>query len=140
MSSPSTSRLLRIAGTFAAAVGAILAAFVLWRVATALAQGVGLAILLGGLLALVVPAFLFYAGFLIWRRPSPLAVQHVCGAIAFLLFWIAVTALPPGPAAENPSAWFILPVAVGLYVGYRRTSLSSTRSLFPSGAPSGIAN
>lgn len=47
------------------------------------------------LLGLVVALYLFYVGFLAWKRFSPLAIKHLCAVISFLCLTLPHIVLEP---------------------------------------------
>ncbi len=89
---------------------------------------------------LAVSAYESYVGYLVWFRWSPLAVQHVVGVLAFLVWAMASRYAFHRPSAAAPDWTLALPM-VGLVVllfCYRWLTAYWCRQLFPPVAPAAL--
>jgi len=93
-------------------------------------------ILLGVVWFGLLGAYLLYVTYLVWRRFSPLAVQHVCFLLALLLFASLVRHLLPEPSPSPAIDFSLRHLAlfagciIGAYVFYRACCFALERGLF----------
>ena len=88
---------------------------------------------------LAVAAYGLYVGYLVWFRLTPLAVQHVCGTVGFLILILMNRWFEPlsSPVQHTPTwlpfAW--LGALWAIYLLYRFAADRLSRALFAPGTP-----
>jgi hypothetical protein len=87
------------------------------------------------LLPTVFAAYFVYAAYLVWFRLSPLAIQHVCGTLAFVAYVLITSFFSADESGALENEWrgaIYLGTLVVVYIVYRITHVRLGRWLCPS--------
>jgi hypothetical protein len=95
----------------------------------------GLSLLVMLIIALATAFCFLYVGYLAWFKPSPVAVNYVCGACCFFLWAEANSFIihpkDPAPSVNFADAWWGLLAMVVAYYAYRYSTRYLTQKIFP---------
>jgi hypothetical protein len=122
---------MRIAGTLAGLLGLCLLPAMLVGLYSSITESDPWMILFATF-SLAISAYFMYVAYLVWLRFSPLAVQHVCGALAFYVLILIMRLFELSRNRDQPWIGFALPGSfVAVYIAYRVASHRLSRLLFP---------
>ena len=80
--------------------------------------------------------YFVYVGYLVWFKPSPLAVRHVCGLIGFYVLTLFMELLDPSHDSFSPwKSFAFLGCLIAVYFGYKAASRWLSQKMFPDRSP-----